>query len=146
MAGCSTRRIALLSIHPRHADNILNGSKAVELRRVPISDETSHVVIYATSPVCAVVGWFEVEGVDRASRSAIWETHGATTGVTRREFRRYFEGAAHAVAIRVRRPTRLATPVALDSIPGVSRPPQSFQYLEAASVAGVLDLELGAVA
>lgn len=144
MVGRPPRRVALLSIHPRHADNILDGKKRVELRRVPISDDTSHVVIYATSPVREVVGWFEVDGVDRASCTAIWKAHGDTTGVTRQEFRDYFAGAGRACAIRVAQAHRLSRAVSLDTIPGVKRPPQSFQYLDPTSVSWLFEVRASA--
>lgn len=129
MADQPIGRVALLSIHPRHANAILDGRKSVELRRVPVSDDTTHVIVYATAPIGAIVGWFEVAGVDLAAPSRIWNDHRTACGITRREFRSYFEGARTAAAIRVRRSHRLAEPLSLDTLPGVKRPPQSFQYL-----------------
>lgn len=131
MADRTPGRIALLSIHPRHAAAILRGEKLVELRRTPVSADITHVLIYATAPTQAVIGWFEAEGVDEDTKTRIWETHGAVAGVTRREFRDYFAGAARAFAIRVGRTQTLDPQVSLDEIPGVRRPPQSFQYVEA---------------
>jgi predicted transcriptional regulator len=120
----------LLSIHPRHAEAILRGDKKVELRRAPVALETTHVLIYATSPVQAVVGWFQVGGVDEDSATGIWNLHGPVTGVTRREHRAYFAGATRAYAIRVELARRLDPPLSLEDIPGVRRPPQSFLYVD----------------
>lgn len=130
MADRTPGRVALLSIHPRHAEAILHGEKLVELRRTAVASDVTHVLIYATAPVQAVVGWFDVDGVDVASKTGIWDAHGAVAGVTRREFRDYFAGAARAFAIRVGRAQRLDPALSLDQIPGVRRPPQSFQYLD----------------
>lgn len=130
MADRTPGRIALLSIHPRHAEAILDGCKRVELRRTAVAPDVTHVLIYATAPVQAVVGWFDVAGVDSDSKTGIWNTHGAVTGVTRQEFRDYFAGAARAFAIRVGHAQRLDPTISLDQIPGVRRPPQSFQYLD----------------
>lgn len=136
MAQEPNRRVALLSIHPRHANAILDGHKRVELRRVPVADDTTHVIVYATAPTQAIIGWFEVEGIDLAAPTRIWNDHQSWCGVTRREFRDYFAGARQAAAIRVGRSHRLGEPLSLDALPNVKRPPQSFQYL------AVSDLEL----
>lgn len=134
MADHAPRRVALLSIHPRHAESILSGRKRVELRRVPVASDTTHVLVYATAPAKAIVGWFEVEGIDEDTRTNIWNAHRSVSGVSRREFRTYFAGAARAYAIRVGQAHRLQVPVSVDAIPGVKRPPQSFQYVNAEHV------------
>jgi predicted transcriptional regulator len=138
MAEETARRVALLSIHPRHAESILAGRKLVELRRMPVAADTTHVIVYATAPVKLVIGWFEVAGIDEASRTAIWNAHQRVCGVSRREFRAYFDGADRAFAIRIAQAHRLRSPLPLESLPGVRRPPQSFQYLDAESVGWVL--------
>lgn len=139
MAHHTPRRVALLSIHPRHAEALMAGTKRVELRRTPVRDDTTHVIVYATAPVKAVVGWFQVEGVDVDSQTGIWNTHRHVSGVTRGEFRNYFAGAARASAIRVAAAHRLETPLSIDAIAGVKRPPQSFQYVDPASIRWLFD-------
>lgn len=91
MADRTPRRVALLSIHPRHANAILRGEKLVELRRTSVAADVAQVLIYATAPVQAVVGWFDVDGVDADSKTGIWDAHGAVAGVTRQEFRDYLD-------------------------------------------------------
>jgi predicted transcriptional regulator len=122
-------RVAVLAIHPRFARAILKGEKRVELRRSSFRDPISHVVVYATAPVKKVVGWFEVGAIDRASPKAIWEAHGKDAGITRQEFRAYYQGAAGGTAILVKRTSALRDPQPLWAI-GARRPPQSFIYLE----------------
>lgn len=139
MADRTPRRVALLSIHPRHANAILRGEKLVELRRTSVAADVAQVLIYATAPVQAVVGWFDVDGVDADSKTGIWDAHGAVAGVTRQEFRDYFAGATRAFAIQVGKAHRLDPTLSLDQIPGVRRPPQSFQYLDPESISWVFD-------
>lgn len=129
MAHRPHRRVALLSIHPRHAEAILDGDKTVELRRTRLPADVSHVVVYATSPIQTVLGWFEVEAVERDRPWRLWEKHGSATGVTRREFRSYFEGASEGTAISVRRVVTLSRPVELADL-GSPVPPQSFRYVD----------------
>jgi len=54
----------LLSIKPRYADSIFNGSKTVELRRVrPQIGAGGLVMVYVSSPRCSLEGAFEVAEV-----------------------------------------------------------------------------------
>ena len=130
MAQQSHRRVALLSIHPRHATAILDGRKTVELRRTRLPIDVSHVVVYATSPMQTIVGWFEVDAIERDRPSRLWNRHGPATGVSRREFRTYFHGAEEGTAISVGRVVVLKSPVELSRV-WSSSPPQSFCYLDA---------------
>lgn len=60
-------RLMLLSIKPGHVDNILSGSKTVELRRIrPQVSAGQPIAIYATMPVGAVVATCRVRKVDVA--------------------------------------------------------------------------------
>jgi predicted transcriptional regulator len=139
VAKRSPRRVALLSIHPRHAKAILNGEKTVELRRTRVPDDVSHVVVYATSPMKIVIGWFEVDAVERDLPSRLWKKHGPATGVTATEFRAYFDGADEGTAISVGRVVALRKPVDLSTL-WSSPPPQSFGYLESALATRLLRL------
>jgi predicted transcriptional regulator len=123
-----------MSIHPRHAENLLAGRKTVELRKTLFTSDVSHVVVYATAPTKAVVGWLEVEGVEHHSPSRVWELFGSVAGISRTEFRCYFHGHRRAVAIRVRHPRRLARPVSLHELGAGITVPQSFCYLSSTAV------------
>lgn len=139
MAQRAHRRVALLSIHPRHAEAILGGEKTVELRRTRLPEDVSHVVVYATSPVRTVLGWFEVAAVERDRPWRLWEKHRSATGITRDEFRTYFRGADEGTAISVRHVVALKEPVQLSSI-WESSPPQSFCYLDSSRAEAELGL------
>lgn len=146
MADRTPGRVALLSIHPRHAEAILRGEKLVELRRKAVAGDVAQVLIYATAPVQAIVGWFDVEGVEVDSKTGIWDAHGAVAGVTRQEFRDYFDGAERAFAILVGHTQRLDPALSLDQIPGVRRPPQSFQYLDLEPIRWVFETQRSGLA
>lgn len=145
VARRTTGRVVLLSIHPHFADAILRGNKRVELRRKPVAPDVTHVVIYATAPVKAIVGSFEIKSIDQGSKTSIWNIHGPVTGVTRREFWNYFKGSSRAVAIRITKPSRLQRPVPINSISGVTRPPQSFQYVDPRNLDWLLSPPIGEI-
>lgn len=130
--------IALMSIHPRWADAILEGTKTVELRRQAPKRRLSHLVIYSTSPVCRIVGWAAVKDVHRGTPTQLWNRWNSVADVTRSEFRSYFDGSKAGFAICLGPVRRIDQPLELEAI-GLERPPQSFQYLNgnAAAIPGL---------
>jgi len=131
--GNSYGRLMLLSIHPRHVENILTGVKTVELRRTrPVVAPGQPVAIYATTPSAALVATCRIERVEADTPSAIWATSGALAAVTQEEFDRYFEGSMVAVALHLSAVAVLRRSVPLTKIreQGVFHPPQTWHYLD----------------
>ena len=137
MAQRSTRRVALMSIHPEHAEALLDGRKKVELRKSRFASDISHILIYATSPVQRVLGWARANRVEEGSPSKIWETHKSHAGVSRRTYRTYFQGHRRATAIHIADPQRLSDPLPLSEIEDGLKPPQSWRYLSPDAAARV---------
>jgi predicted transcriptional regulator len=129
VADETDRCVALFSIHPRFADAILRGEKRVEFRRRGPSRDTAFVIVYATSPVSRIVGWFRVGGIEAEAPKALWERFGGVGGIELDEFDRYYEGRDVGTAITVAEAASLTEPLPLSSLGGVSNPPQSFQYV-----------------
>ncbi len=124
-------KIVLMSIRPVFAERLLDGSKRYELRRTRVQLSAGDVVVvYASSPVCAVVGAFVVRGVELDSPSAIWRRHGGALGIERHEYCDYFEGAVQACAIAVG-PRVRCEPLLLSELRAQIRgfrPPQSYMF------------------
>ncbi len=139
-------RALFISLRPRFAELLLNGRKTVELRRVePAVSPGTLVLLYASSPLRALVGTGVVLGVSVASSDDIWTRLGSLTGLSRAEYDRYFQGAATAVAISLGRLRRLERPVPLPELrEGRSwfRPPQSFRYFDGWQISS-FELSLG---
>lgn len=127
-----------MAIHPRYADAILRGDKRVEFRRTRFSREVTHVAVYATTPVKAVVGFFEVESVDTDSPPVLWRRYKAIGGIGVEAFEKYFAGAPRGTAIRVGRTVRFARPFAVSAVGTSTSPPQSFCYLHDAAATELL--------
>jgi len=131
--GNSSGRLMLLSIHPRHVENILTGVKTVELRRTrPAIGPGQPVAIYATTPSAALVATCRIERVEVGAPSAIWTATGAGAAVTKDEFDRYFEGSTVAVALHLSSIAALgrAVPLAKLRERGAFHPPQTWHYLD----------------
>lgn len=127
-----------MSIHPCYAERILSGEKKVEFRRRPLARPVSHIVIYATSPICAVVGVSEIREVICASPRALWESYAAVAGISRSDFFRYFEGRDQGVAFVFRSVVSCRSPLPLGSAGLPDSPPQAFQYLSSTTLREVV--------
>jgi predicted transcriptional regulator len=134
-------RALFISVRPRFAELLLSGMKTVELRRAqPAVSSGAPVLLYASSPTCALLGTGTVEDVHVAAHDDIWHHHGPRTGISRDEYDDYFEGASAAVAITLADVCRLERPVPLRELRrgrAWFRPPQSFRYLNAQQTASL---------
>lgn len=128
-------RMMILSLRPRFADAILSGVKTVELRRTePKIRVPTLVLIYASTPVRALLGTCIVTSVESDRLGTIWQVHGAGSGLDHGEFLSYFEGVEAGTALSLASPSRFSRPVPLEELrsrPTGFRPPQSFCYVDA---------------
>jgi len=130
----SANRVMVLSIHPRHVEKILQGTKSVELRRTrPLVSPGQPVAIYATLPSGALVATCRISEVQAGSPASIWGAVGAVTGLTRAEFDSYFEGADTAVALHLEAVAALAGEITLDDLRAHEHgfhPPQTWHFFD----------------
>lgn len=123
----------LISIRPRFAEMIFDGSKTVELRRIcPRISAGDLALVYVSSPTKELQGAFEVGQVISTSPRALWRKVGKQSGISRREFLYYFQGKADAHALVIKRVWKLPLPIRLTALrrrKGGFRPPQNFHYL-----------------
>jgi predicted transcriptional regulator len=131
MARGEVGGIALLPIHPRFAKLIINGEKKVEFRKVNFREEVSHVVLYASRPIQAVLGYFEVLGICDDSPPKLWSRYSMVAGIERAEFDAYYASTACGVAIEIGHVWSLAEPLPLSALDQSLSPPQGFAYLDA---------------
>ncbi len=99
----STPCAALMSIRPEFAARLLAGEKQVEFRRRPPARGVTHILIYATSPVRAVVGVAEVERLERASPRELWSAFADVRRHSPSDFFAYFAGTRMGCAYVVKR-------------------------------------------
>jgi predicted transcriptional regulator len=120
----------LLSIKPKFANAILEGTKTFELRRALFRNSlVREILIYASSPVSLVIGEFIVDGILALEPKKLWAATEKGAGVERQFFEDYFRGCEIGFAFKVDRPRRYTKPLNLKEHFGLSRPPQSFCYL-----------------
>ena len=122
------RTRALLSIRPPYAEAIFRGDKRFEFRRAIFRKPIDVVIVYTTSPVCQVVGEFDVEEVLADSVAGLWNRTNNYAGIKRSLFFEYFSGCHIGYAIAIGNVRRYKRPLDLVTTFGV-RPPQSFVYV-----------------
>ena len=129
-------RMMVLSLKPRFAEAILSGIKTVELRRIePQITLPTRALVYATTPVKALLGRCIVDDVVSDSLQSLWQRYSSRTGLEYSEFLRYFDGVNTGTALTLSSPKRFDLQIPLAALRSNLRgfrPPQSFAYLDSA--------------
>ncbi len=139
--GKDARGFMLLSIHPTHAADILSGHKTVELRRVrPSITPGQLVLLYASSPVCAVVGACRVDALETGALATIKRKYLRSAAIPGRAFETYYLGAAAATALLLDCATALPNPVPLSTLreSPATTPTQSWRFVSKESFVPLL--------
>ena len=71
----------LISINPEHVENIFNGSKRYEYRKIKCRQDIDKIIIYSTAPIMKVVGEAKVEKILVDSPDMIWEETKKYSGI-----------------------------------------------------------------
>ena len=119
----------LLSIKPKYVERILEGTKKVEYRRViPKCKDITHIIIYASAPICQVVAEVSVSNILSDKPSTLWEKTLSIGGISNDEYFAYFinREVAHAFVIDE---IKKFTPYRKLIDYGIKTPPQNFLYI-----------------
>lgn len=135
-------KILLLSIRPKYAEKIYSGEKTVELRRTrPGVAPDDLVLIYTSSPRCALTGAFLVEGVESGTPAQMWKKFGPRAQISQEDYDLYYAGADTAFVIAIKRCWTFDRPVTLGELRRKMKgfhPPQVYRYLPGAAAAGLI--------
>lgn len=121
----------LMSIKPEFVDRIISGEKSYEFRRVLYKrNDISRIVVYASSPVCRIVGEIEVASLITDTPENLWQKTKDKAGISEQFFFSYFSGRdkAHAIEVKAFHPYEEHINLK-DKYPSLV-PPQSFCYIE----------------
>lgn len=119
----------ILAIHPEFASLIMDGYKKYELRRrFPL--EATEVLLYATTPVCKVVGSFRVGQIHTMATERLYNFLGGAkeTKLLPKDYYRYFYKQEFATGVEVLSPEKFPEPLSLSHF-GIKYPPQSWCYV-----------------
>ncbi len=118
----------LLSINPEHVQNIMDGNKRYEFRKVDCKRDVSHIMIYSTYPVKMIVGEASVKRKLVCSPDDMWERTHIGAGIKREFFNEYYDGCEKAVAFELENVKEFDRPRSLEEY-GIRQAPQSFIYM-----------------
>ena len=121
----------ILSIRPNFCHAIFNGSKVYEYRkRVFTRSDVDKVYIYATKPICRIVGYFAIDAMIENKKSYMWEKTHKDGGISKEFFDAYFKNSDTAYAIKIGQVVKLDTPIDPKSVIKNFHAPQNFMYVD----------------
>lgn len=106
-------------------------------------------LVYASTPVRALLGAVQVTEVHTYAPSTVWRRWGPTTGLRRGEFEGYVEGCDRVTAMVLGARCIFPEPVSLEELrerSGSFVAPQSYRYLDENELAVMLNGERAMVA
>ena len=121
----------ILSIRPTFCKMIFSGQKKYEYRkRVFTRSDVDKVYIYATKPICRIVGCFRVEEVIENKKSYMWEKTHKDGGINKEYFDAYFKNSDTAYAIKIGQVVKLDNPIDPKEVIKDFHAPQNFMYVD----------------
>ncbi len=118
----------LLSVKPQYAHKLIDGTKKFEYRKHLPLRKVSKILVYSSYPEKKVIGELEVVGTVSMKKTPLWEKTKTYSGITRDEFRKYFQGCTLAYAFALGKSTKYEKPFELSDY-NISHAPQSFLYI-----------------
>lgn len=129
--GKLSMKAVMLSIKPKFAHKIFDGSKKFEFRKQLFKDSSvKKVIVYSSSPEKKVIGEFEIEAVLSDIPDKIWERTKLHSGISKEFYNEYFKGCSKAYAIKIAKTKTYRKPKFLVDY-NIRSAPQSFAYVEA---------------
>lgn len=120
----------LLPIKPYFAEKIMDGQKRIEFRKTRFCRDVSHVVVYASSPVQRILGYFRISHIDEASPRLLWKRYAAVGGITKSALMDYFAGSEVGVAIGIDWVVPVQEPLPVSCLGRTVKVPQSYAYID----------------
>lgn len=120
----------LMSIKPKYATQILDGTKTFEYRKTRFRKKNvDSIVIYATSPIMKIIGEVQLIDILEGTPDTIWKKTFRSGGINKTAYDDYFEGKEKAIAYRLGTVEKYENEMNLSDF-HVNVPPQSYIYLD----------------
>ena len=121
----------ILSIRPIFCKMIFDGQKVYEYRkRVFKRTDIDRIYIYASKPICRIVGYFTIDNVIENSPNNVWKMTYRGSGISKEYFDAYFKNCNMAYAIKIGEAVKLDTPIDPKKLIKDFHAPQNFIYWE----------------
>ena len=121
----------ILSIRPTFCQLIFGGQKRYEYRkRVFTRSDVDKVYIYATKPICRIVGYFTIAAVVTHTPSEMWRITHKGSGISKEYYDAYFKNCDMAHAIKIGEVVKLDNPIDPKEVIKDFHAPQNFMYVD----------------
>jgi len=121
----------ILSIRPTFCKMILSGQKKYEYRkRVFKRTDIDKVYIYASKPICKVVGYFTIAAMIEDSPNVMWKMTHEGSGISKEYFDAYFKNCDMAHAIKIGEVVKFGTPIDPKKVIKNFTAPQNYRYVD----------------
>ena len=121
----------ILSIRPNFCKLIFSGQKKYEYRkRVFNRTDIDRVYVYASKPICRIVGYFTIDEVIEDKKSYMWEITHKDGGISKEYFDAYFKNCDMAHAIKIGEVVKLDNPIDPKEVIKDFHAPQNFMYVD----------------
>ena len=121
----------ILSIRPKFCQLIFDGQKKYEYRkRVFTRSDVDKVYIYATKPICRIVGYFTIAAMIEDSPNVMWQMTHEGSGITKEYFDAYFKNCDMAHAIKIGEVVKLDSSIDPKEVIKDFHAPQNFMYVD----------------
>ena len=121
----------ILSIRPNFCKMIFCGQKVYEYRkRIFTCSDVDKVYVYATKPICRIVGFFTIDEVIEDSPNNMWKMTHEGSGITKEYFDAYFRGCDMAHAIAIGEVVKFDTPIDPKEVIKNFTAPQNYRYVD----------------
>ena len=120
----------LLSIKPKYVEQIENGSKLYEFRRVVFKQDIDEIYVYATAPIKQIVGKICIDEIIEDTPKNLWYSFKHSAGIDKKDFFEYFNGKEKGYAIKIKDFVSFDEPIDPYQKNPNFVPPQSYAYLD----------------
>lgn len=119
----------LMSIKPEFVERIVAGEKLYEFRKSVFKEEVDRIFIYSTYPQREIVGHFNPSQIVCTSPEDLWSSFSDVSGISEKDFFKYYEGKSEGYAIRIDDLHIFKKPIGMDKYEEF-KAPQSYCYVE----------------
>lgn len=121
----------ILSIRPTFCKMILSGQKVYEYRkRIFTRSDVDKVYVYASKPICKIVGYFTISAMIEDSPNNMWKMTHEGSGITKEYFDAYFSDCETAHAIKIGEVVKFGTPIDPKKVIKNFTAPQNYRYVD----------------
>ena len=121
-----------IAVKPEYANKLISGKKDIELRKMkPNVQPGDYVIIYASAPVKAVVGFGKVKTIIECTPKCLWERYSNRLGINEQSYFSYYDGYHKAIGIEFDM-IKSVMSIGLEELRKVDpcfQPPQIYRYV-----------------